>query len=54
MREHGVAGLPKLLHRAALAVVDECAFAKARSSEGDSPDFEGEIRSIGGRLLVDL
>ena len=53
MREHGVAGLPKVLQRTALAVVEECAFAKARSSEGDSPDCEGEIRSIGGRFDVD-
>jgi hypothetical protein len=54
MLEHGVAGLPKVLQRAALAVVEECAIAKARSSEGDRPDLEGDIRSIGGRLIADL
>jgi hypothetical protein len=54
MREHGVAGLPKLLQRAALTVVDDRAIAKGRSSEGDIPDLEGDMRSIGGRLVADL
>lgn len=55
MREHGVPGLPKVLQRAgALAVVDEWGLGKARSSEGDTPDLEGEMRSIGGRFDNDV
>jgi hypothetical protein len=47
MCEHGVLGLPKLLCRAAVPATEDCAFGMSGTSSdaGESPDFEGEMRS---------